>query len=128
MYKKLFNSWKSCIKITINQLEYRVKRNFVYKVIHKKDELIKKYIGKFISCEEKNNHINLFKDLEVIYSNKNYLFECEDEYVGIIIHNVAKIEILKHFDTKIKVTIDKKPNLIHKKSYAFKGKIVGSGI
>jgi len=124
----LFNSWESRIKITINQLEYRVERNFVHKVVHKKDELIKKYIGKFVSCGEKDNHINLFEDLEVIYPNKNYLFEYEGKCVGAIIRDVAKIEVSKHFGTKIKVTINEKPNLIRGKSHASEGKMVGIGI
>ena len=55
----MFNSWESRIKITTNQLEYRVKRDFVHKVVHKNNELIKKYIGKFVSCGEKDNYINL---------------------------------------------------------------------
>ena len=57
----MFNSWKSYIKITTNQLEYKVERNFIHKVVYKNKELKKKYIGQFVSCGEKDNHINLFE-------------------------------------------------------------------
>ena len=98
------------------------------KLFIKKNELIKKYIGKFVSYGEKDGHINLFEDLEIINPNKNYIFECEGKCVGAIIRDVAKIEVSKHFGTKIKVTINEKPNLIRGKSHASEGKMVGIGI
>jgi len=93
-------------------------------------ELGVKYKGKFVSCSERNNHINLRDDLNIqlISKNESVLLFHEDKVVGGVIRRAAKKSVATYFGTKIKVTIEAHPPINRGAAHKDDGIIVGHGL
>lgn len=103
------------------------KRSFINKIVNYRKDLAEKYEGKWVSCFEKKDHINLKDDLEIVYKNQNYIFKYNNKPVGAIIRDVAQKEVSEHFAAKMRLTIDSHPDLNRGESCADFGKLVGHG-
>jgi hypothetical protein len=126
----LVKSWRSRIKITPKDLELGAKKDYIKEeMVIRRAELAKKYLGRFVSCYDEKDHLNILKDdkIKIIGKKKSMIFSCNNKMVGAVIRNAAPENILEHFGTKIKGAIDAHYHIHRGKSHAATGTMVGHG-
>ena len=96
-----------------------------------REDLGKKYKGKFVSCSEQNDHLNILNDPDIKIIKKNSSVRLMDEnnqVVGAVIRNAATKNVAEHFGTKIKIMVNVHPPLTRGATHKSEGILVGCGL
>ena len=127
---KFVESWDNRIKITPSDLIFTKDKDFIKDVeVSHRTDLAAKYLGKFVSCSDVEEHINILKDkqIRVIDRNKSVILYCGGARIGAVIRDAAPKNVLNHFGVKIKSTIDVHYIINRGKSHDSTGDMVGHG-
>jgi len=127
---KLVESWNNRIKITLNDLIFIKDKKYAKGIaVNHKTNIAEKYLGYFISCRNKEEHINILNDeqISIIDRNRSVILYCDDKKIGAVIRDAAPKNVLNHFGVKIKSTIDVHYTIRRGRSHDAVGDMIGHG-
>jgi hypothetical protein len=127
LHSDLIKSWNQRYLITQANLEKKITKYLVDINVQYRPNLKDKYCGKFVSCGEYPEHINLLNDLTIINKNQSVILKHNGELVGAVIRDIASKEVFHHFGIKMKLTIDAHYPIKRGKEHVGLGTIVGQG-
>ncbi len=86
--------------------------------------MAQKYLGKFVTWLQ----VEESDDFQIINKNQSVCILCNNECVGVVIHNIAKQDVMENFDHKMILTIQAYYKIkCESETHADSEKMVGHG-